>query len=175
MGDVTFQQSVAVLGEHRHVPHRRLDRQADEPAKQDVVAQLLHQLPLRADREERLQQQGPQQLLGWDRGPASQRVDLVELRRQTLQGCVHQRADLAQWMIRRHHRLRVYGAAQMTSLMIPPAHLTASLSVTALASGNQIDGGCFQGFFRSLLMSMPPASTPLTTRCGWAVTATMSG
>jgi hypothetical protein len=54
-------------------------------------------------------------------------------------------------MIRRHHRLRVHVAAQVTPLMILPAHPTASLSVPALASGNQIDGGFCKGFFRSLL------------------------
>src|SRR4051812_4079316 len=54
-------------------------------------------------------------------------------------------------MIRRHHRLRVHIAAQVTSLMIPPAHPTASLSVPALTSGNQIDGGFYKGFFRSLI------------------------
>jgi hypothetical protein len=31
MSNVTLQQPVAVLGEYRHVPHRRLDRQTDEP------------------------------------------------------------------------------------------------------------------------------------------------
>src|SRR4051812_29188225 len=64
---------------------------------------------------------------------------------------VHQRADLAQWMIRRHHRFRVHVAAQVTSLMIPPAHPTASLCMPALVTGNQIDGGFYKGFFRSLL------------------------
>jgi hypothetical protein len=42
-------------------------------------------------------------------------------------------------------------AAQAPALMILPAHPTASLSVPALASGNQIDGGFCEGFFRSLL------------------------
>src|SRR3954467_12686014 len=123
---VALQQPVAVLGEYRHVPNRRLDRQADEPTEEDVVGQLLHQLPLRADREERLKQQGPQQLLGRDRGPSGQRVELIEVGRQTRQRRVHQQADLAQWMIRRHQRLRVHVAAQVTSLMIPPAHPPAS-------------------------------------------------
>src|SRR4051812_47124394 len=131
-------------------------------AKQDVVAQLLHQLPLRADREERLQQQGPQQLLGRDRGPPGQRVELIELRRQTRQRRVHQRADLARWMIRRHHRLRVHIAAQVTSLMIPPAHPTASLSVPALVTGNQNEGGFYKGFFRSLLV-LQLSFCPLTS------------
>src|SRR4051812_48830942 len=64
---------------------------------------------------------------------------------------LHNTADLAQWMIRRHHRFRVHVAAQVTSLMIPPAHPTTSLCVPALVTGNQIDGGFYKGFFRSLL------------------------
>src|SRR3954447_14329010 len=39
MGDIAVQQPVAVLGEYRHVPHRRFDRQADEPTEQDVAGQ----------------------------------------------------------------------------------------------------------------------------------------
>jgi len=31
MRNVAFQQPIAVLGEHRHVPDRCLDRQANEP------------------------------------------------------------------------------------------------------------------------------------------------
>ena len=75
-GDIACQQPLAVLGEHRHVPHRRVHRQADEPAEQHVVGQLLHQLPLGADAVEGLQQQRPQQLLRRDRGPADHRVQL---------------------------------------------------------------------------------------------------
>ena len=45
-------------------------RQPDEPAKQQIVVELLHQLALRAHRVESLQQQRPQQLLRRDRGPA---------------------------------------------------------------------------------------------------------
>src|SRR5689334_5631612 len=52
-------------------------------------------------------------------------------------------------MIRRHQRLRVHIAAYVASLMIPPTH--PPVSVPALASGNQIDGGLYKGFFRSLL------------------------
>lgn len=78
--DVAFQQAVAIFGEHRHVPHRHVHRQADEPAEQHVVGDLLHQLPLRADREQGLQQQRPQQLLRRDRGAAGFRVDRIELR-----------------------------------------------------------------------------------------------
>lgn len=36
-GDVTFEQAVAVLCENRVVPDRVVDRQADEPAEQQVI------------------------------------------------------------------------------------------------------------------------------------------
>ena len=91
--DVALQQPVAVLGEHRHVPDRRIHRQADEPAKQHVVGDLLHQLAFRPHRVECLQQQRPQQLLRRDRIPTASSVQRVELSRQPLQRRVHQRPD----------------------------------------------------------------------------------
>ena len=54
--DVTLQQPVAVLGEGCGIPHRVLDAEADKPAKQQIIVDPLDQLPLRADRLERLQQ-----------------------------------------------------------------------------------------------------------------------
>ena len=80
--DVALEQPVAVLGEGRVVPDRIVDAEPDEPAEQEVEVEPLHQLPLRADRVEGLQQQRPQQLLGRDRGPAERRVELGEDRRQ---------------------------------------------------------------------------------------------
>jgi hypothetical protein len=50
----------------------------------------------------------------------------------------------------KHQRLRVHVAAQVTFLTIHPAH--PPVSVPALASGNQIDGGYYKGFFRNLLI-----------------------
>src|SRR6476619_6759072 len=40
------------------------------------ITQLFHQLPLRADCEECLEQQGREQLLGWHRRPPDRRVEL---------------------------------------------------------------------------------------------------
>jgi len=91
--DVAFQQPIAVLREHRHVPDRRVHGQTDEPAKQHVVGDLLHQLPFRADREQSLQQQRPQQFLRWDRRPPGVRIDPRKRRRQPLQRRVHQQPD----------------------------------------------------------------------------------
>ena len=104
--DLALEQPVAVLGEHGHVPHRVVDAQPDEPAEQEVVVQLLHELPLGADRVERLQQQGPQQLLRRDRGPPVQRVELLELARQRRQRGIGDRQDRPQRMPRRHPRSR---------------------------------------------------------------------
>jgi hypothetical protein len=58
--DIPGQQAFAVLGEHRHVPHWGVHRQADEPAKQHVVGDLLHELALRTHPVEGLQQERPQ-------------------------------------------------------------------------------------------------------------------
>ena len=86
---IAFEQPFAVLGEDRCVPDRRIHRQADKPAEQQIIVKLLHQLPLGADRIEGLKQQRPQQLLRRD-GRASQlRVQTLELRRQDFQCLVH--------------------------------------------------------------------------------------
>jgi len=120
--DVAGQQTVAVLGEHRHVPHRRIHRQADEPAEHHVVGDLLHQLPLRAHREQRLQQKGAQQLLRRDRVPAARRIHLLKPPRQPLQGRVHQRADGPQGMVRRHKGFRAQIAEHRSSLAVDTTH-----------------------------------------------------
>ena len=78
-GDLAVEQPIAVLGEHGHVPDQVVDAKPDESAEQEVVVQLLHQLPLGADRVERLQQERPQELLRRDRGSPVQRVELLEL------------------------------------------------------------------------------------------------
>ena len=67
-------QPVAVLREHGRVPNRVVGRKPHEPAVQEIVIQLLHQLPLRTDAVEHLQQQCTQQLLRRDRGAAFARV-----------------------------------------------------------------------------------------------------
>ena len=72
--DVALKQALAVLRERRVIPRRIVNADADKPTKQQVELQPLHQLPLRADRIERLQQHRPQQLLRRDRRPATPRI-----------------------------------------------------------------------------------------------------
>lgn len=51
-------QTIAVAGEGGAIPHRLVDRQAGEPAKQQVVVHLRAQQPLAVDRIEHLQGRG---------------------------------------------------------------------------------------------------------------------
>jgi hypothetical protein len=64
--DSRVQQTIPALGERRGVPDRIIRAEANKPAEQQVVVQLLKQQPLRADAVERLQQRGQHQLLGRD-------------------------------------------------------------------------------------------------------------
>jgi hypothetical protein len=57
---ILVQQPVAILAEHRVIPHRVVDLQTDKPAEQQVVVELFHQQPLAAHRIKHLQQQRPQ-------------------------------------------------------------------------------------------------------------------
>jgi hypothetical protein len=92
-GDVALQQAIAVLGERRVIPHRIVNAKADKPAEQEVELQPLHQLPLRADRIERLQKHCPQKLLWRNRGTAHPAVERRELPRKNCQSLVHDQPD----------------------------------------------------------------------------------
>src|SRR5262249_26328165 len=80
--------------------------QANEPAEQQVVFQLLHQQPLAAHGVEDLQEQRPQQLLGRNRGPSRARIQLAEPPRHLLQRLVGHFKDRPQWVILRDSCLR---------------------------------------------------------------------
>ena len=71
---IPCKQALAVLAEGRGIPDRVSMFKPDEPAKQQVVVELLHQQPLAADRVEHLQQQRAQQLLRRNRGPTGVRA-----------------------------------------------------------------------------------------------------
>ena len=58
------QQPVAVLREDRWHPHGIVDAEPDEPAEQQIVLHLLHQLPLGVDREQDLDQRRVDDLAG---------------------------------------------------------------------------------------------------------------
>ncbi len=87
------QQPVPILAEHRRVPHRVIDVQADKPSEQQVVFQLLHQHPLAADRVQHLQQQRAEQLFWRNRGAADVRIHAGELGRQRGKHAIGHLAD----------------------------------------------------------------------------------
>jgi NAD-dependent DNA ligase len=61
--NIAIQQTVAVLREGRVVP-KIVDSEADEPAEQQIVINLLHELALRAHGIKRLQERGAQSRSG---------------------------------------------------------------------------------------------------------------
>jgi len=73
-------QPVAVLREDRGDPDGIVDPEAHEPAEQQVMVHLIHELPLGPDRAEDLQQAGPDQPFRRDGGTALPGVELVEFR-----------------------------------------------------------------------------------------------
>src|SRR5437870_10247297 len=121
-GDVTGDQALTVLGEHRDVPHHRIQRQPDKPAEQQIVVELLHQLPLRAYRVEGLQQQRAKQFLRSNRRPSELGVKLLELPRQCTQCLIHNLLDRPQRMIRWHSGVAAQIAEQRLASDISTAH-----------------------------------------------------
>jgi hypothetical protein len=122
MRDLGLQQPFPVLREHRRHPHRLVDAEPDEPAVQQVVVELLHQLRLGADRVERLQQKCAEQSLRCNRRPSALGIDLGELAIERGQHFVDDAADQAQRMLRRNAILEVNVREQVTAPLIRSAH-----------------------------------------------------
>ncbi len=74
---IVLDQAFAVLGEYAGHPDCIVHCQANEPAKQQVVVRLLHELTFGANAVEHLQQHGPQQLLRRDTGSTALDIGLV--------------------------------------------------------------------------------------------------
>ena len=85
-------QAVTVGAESRVVPYRFVDIHADKPAIEQVVFDVLDQLALGADREQRLDQAGPEQAFRRNRRPATARVQRRKLGAHALQNSVNQNA-----------------------------------------------------------------------------------
>lgn len=143
--NVAREQPLPILGKGRRRPHGVVHRQAHKPAEQQVIFQLLDQQALAPHRIERLQQQGPQQLLGRHRGATRRRVDRLELRRHPAQRLVGHRSNRAQRMIRRHALLRRQIAKQVPTLLIVSAYAMASgpqCSTTIGVMGTPFSAAC---------------------------------
>jgi hypothetical protein len=119
---VGLKQSIAVLREDRRHPYRIVNAEPHEPAIEQVVVELLHQLSLRPDRIERLQQQRPQQPLRRYRRSTTLRVGLRKVATKRCQNLVHHAADQPQRALRRNPLLQVHIREQLTCPLIPATH-----------------------------------------------------
>ncbi len=81
---IVLDQARPILGEDRGHPDCVVHRQPDEPAKQQVVLRLLHQLALGPDAVEHLQQHRSQQLLQRDARATTLDVGLIHPREQPI-------------------------------------------------------------------------------------------
>lgn len=66
-GDLLVEQPIPVGAEGGVIPDRIVHGKADEAAVKQVEVDMLNQLPLRADREQGLDQAGAQETFGWGR------------------------------------------------------------------------------------------------------------
>src|SRR5271166_5104851 len=78
VGNISCEEPLTVLREHRRIPNRIIHIQAYKPTKQQVVIQLFHQHALTAYGVKHLQQQRTQQLFRRYRRPPCVRVQLAE-------------------------------------------------------------------------------------------------
>src|SRR3984957_19827387 len=104
-----------------------VDRQPDEPAKQQIELQPFDQLPLRADRIEKLQQRGPQQPL---RRNGRTAAPLVKRRKRSVeirQRRVGQPSHRPQRMLRRDPRLDVDVGEQRPARPILASHRSLAI------------------------------------------------
>ena len=92
------EQALAVGAEGRMVPHGFVEAHPHEPAVEQVVVDVLNQLALGADREQRLDQAGAQQALRGDGGAAPARIQRLEIVVHAGQDGVDQHPQLAQRM-----------------------------------------------------------------------------
>lgn len=122
-------EPLAVLGKDAGNPDRIVHGQANEPAIQEVVLGLLHELALRANAEEDLQEHRAQQLLRCDAGTPALDVGLVHAGEQAVhleQRFVDHRADRAQRVIRGHEVLQAAHSEQALGEGIGSAHRLGS-------------------------------------------------
>lgn len=126
LGDrVMLDEAVSVLAEDRVVPHGVFDGQADEPAKQQFVLDLLDELPLAAHAVEHLQQHGPHELLWRDARAATLDVGLVhggELGIHLGQRVVEPGAYRAQGMVGRDKVLQPHRGEQAFVVAVGSSH-----------------------------------------------------
>ena len=95
-GNAFIEQTVTVLRETAVIPDLVIHVQTDKPAIEEVVVNVLHKLPFRTNRVQRLNQAGAQQTLGRNRRAAGLGVQHLEVSMQRGQNAVDQRTQFTQ-------------------------------------------------------------------------------
>lgn len=113
------------------VPHRLVDPEAHEPAEQKVILGPLHQLPLRADRVEGLEQHRAGQHPRRDRGPAHAGTQRGELARQRVERLAHDQPDRPQRVVGANPLLQIHVGEQLARPLVPAPHPNPSTINTA--------------------------------------------
>jgi len=147
---IVLDEPRAVLAEHRGYPHRIVHRQADEPAVQQVVVHLLHQLSLRADAVEHLQQHRAHEFLRGDARASTLDAGLVHARKQPVQArqcLVDHLAHRAQRVVGRNEILQPPDAEQLLGVAVGAVHALVPVGVWGACAVYR--GG--RGYFSSLL------------------------
>jgi hypothetical protein len=86
-------QSLTILRQRRRIPHRVVRRTPDEPAGQQMVVQLLHQVPLTPYAVAYWQEQRAQQLFGRDRWTPRRGIQCADIAVQLTEHLAHQLAS----------------------------------------------------------------------------------
>lgn len=120
--DLPPEKSIPVLAEYRGYPHGIVHLEPNEPPKQQVVVELLHEHPLRADRIENLNQESAQEFLGCDGGPADRGVQAIELRRHLPKDPIHHLPDGPKRMVSRNPLFERYVAPHSTLDLLVTTH-----------------------------------------------------
>ena len=103
---VRAKKALPVLGENGMVPDLVVHGQTHEPAKQEIVIQLLHQQSFAADGVKDLEQQGPQRLLRGDRRACLPGIHGLKVPGEVSQGLIHHLPDRPQGMVFGHSGFR---------------------------------------------------------------------
>ena len=117
-------EPLPVLRERCWIPHRSIQRQIDEPPVQQVHLHLLHQLSLRANRVQCLEQKSLEQHLRGDRRPAHPRVRPVKLLPHRAQHLVRSLLHRPERMILRYPATRCRSHSR-SATGSPPCHAFA--------------------------------------------------
>jgi hypothetical protein len=127
--DITVEQPIAVLAEYVRIPNGVVGREPNQPTEQQTIVELLHQLPFRAHRLKRRQEQRAQQPLRRNRCPPFASIEPIQPPRQLLQCSINQCADRPQRMVRRNASLQTHVADESFRSLIFAAEASREKAV----------------------------------------------